>query len=133
LHKSLRGQIENRCKHFNGIFINKACAAGISYEGQEPRHRPCFKDEGSDITCPQRDFPSPAEVDKELADIEENNSRMNLIYPLIARIKKDHAGSDWSGAERCPACGGNLHLSHASLNGHVWGKCETPNCVAWME
>lgn len=33
----------------------------------------------------------------------------------------------------CPACGGKLHLSQSSYNGHVHGKCETPDCVAWME
>jgi len=33
----------------------------------------------------------------------------------------------------CPACGGGLHLSQAASNGHIHGKCETKDCVSWME
>lgn len=32
----------------------------------------------------------------------------------------------------CPECGGKLNYSRAKSNGHVWGKCETPNCLSWM-
>lgn len=33
----------------------------------------------------------------------------------------------------CPVCKGKLHLSQSSYNGHVHGKCETEQCVSWME
>jgi hypothetical protein len=28
---------------------------------------------------------------------------------------------------------GWLHLSQSAYNGHVHGKCETDDCVSWME
>lgn len=28
---------------------------------------------------------------------------------------------------------GRLHLSQSSYNGHVHGRCETDDCVRWME
>jgi len=34
----------------------------------------------------------------------------------------------------CPTgCGGRLTLSIAAINGHCWGRCSTPGCLAWME
>jgi len=33
----------------------------------------------------------------------------------------------------CPICKGRLHLSQSAYNGHVHGKCETQDCVSWME
>ena len=133
MHRTLREQIENRCIHFTGLFNKTECAAGIAYPLNRPERLVCFKDEGGLLECPMRHFPSEEKIQKELSDIEDSNKRMSLIYPIIGRIKKDHKGHDWSGEELCPACGGSLYLSHASLNGHVWGKCSTPNCVAWME
>ena len=41
--------------------------------------------------------------------------------------------SIWQDMVECPVCKGKLHLSHAAVNGHVWGKCETAGCVEWME
>ncbi|KMO39290.1 hypothetical protein VQ02_10130, partial [Methylobacterium variabile] len=31
----------------------------------------------------------------------------------------------------CPDCAGRLRWSRAE-NGHVWGACETANCLRWM-
>ncbi len=59
--------------------------------------------------------------------------RMKTTLPLIAKVKAEHEGKDWQGTERCPACGGTLHLTHSSYNGHVWGRCETTDCLSWME
>ena len=40
---------------------------------------------------------------------------------------------DRTGVVECPICKGQLHLSQSAYNGHVWGKCETADCIAWME
>lgn len=32
----------------------------------------------------------------------------------------------------CPSCKGKLHLMQSALNGHVHGRCETPNCLHWL-
>lgn len=31
----------------------------------------------------------------------------------------------------CPACGGKLAMIKNSFNGHIWGECETKDCLAW--
>lgn len=59
--------------------------------------------------------------------------RFAKAVPLIQRIKQEHRGQSWSGVEECPACHGCLRLSIAASNGHVWGKCQTAGCLAWME
>lgn len=54
----------------------------------------------------------------------ETYREQTFLKPLIVsqgQVAFDHA------------CGGKLHLSQSSYNGHVHGKCETPDCVSWME
>ena len=52
---------------------------------------------------------------------------------MQARAKIVATGLD-HGIEVCPQCGGKLHWTRAiSYNGHVHAKCETENCLAWME
>jgi hypothetical protein len=34
---------------------------------------------------------------------------------------------------KCPKCNGILHFSKSSYNGHIWGKCETEDCLSWMQ
>lgn len=41
--------------------------------------------------------------------------------------------NDRVGIIECPKCKGKLHYSISSYNNHVWGKCETENCLAWMQ
>lgn len=35
----------------------------------------------------------------------------------------------------CPLCGklDALSFTVSSYNGHVWGRCSTKDCLAWME
>ena len=33
----------------------------------------------------------------------------------------------------CPNCGGDLVVVWASYNGHISGRCATPDCCEWME
>jgi hypothetical protein len=53
--------------------------------------------------------------------------------PIVSEVKREHRGQNWKGVKPCPVCGGNLHLTHASYNGHVWGQCETKGCLSWIE
>ena len=32
----------------------------------------------------------------------------------------------------CPKCNGELMYTVASINGHIWGKCKTKDCIQWM-
>ncbi len=84
-------------------------------------------------TCDKFTEPTDEEIALHQTQIEDGLKRFKLTLPLIARIKKEHKGTNWKGVEFCPACNGKLHMTHASLNGHVWGNCETEGCLSWME
>jgi len=61
--------------------------------------------------------------------------------PAIIAIRKKHnltAGrrkpkTDINDSIKCPVCSRVLSYSISSYNGHIWGKCKTPGCLAWME
>lgn len=38
-----------------------------------------------------------------------------------------------AGSIECPACRARLEWSRSPVNGHVWGRCETADCIAWMQ
>jgi hypothetical protein len=63
---------------------------------------------------------------------EKAITQMMLVGPAVAewRNKKPIGKAE---IIECPACKGRLHLSQAASNGHVHGKCETADCVSWME
>lgn len=48
-------------------------------------------------------------------------------------IAADFAGKSVHGTVTCIVCGRRLEFSHSAENGHVWGKCSTEYCLAWME
>lgn len=37
-----------------------------------------------------------------------------------------------AGEIACPECAGRLRWTRDEGNGHVWGRCETADCLAWM-
>jgi hypothetical protein len=53
--------------------------------------------------------------------------------PVGEALKAIRALSGDRGEIKCPTCGGCLHWSRAPENGHVWGRCETEGCVAWIQ
>jgi hypothetical protein len=148
------------CKFYNGNHHNARCDCGVLYrdvtsdpdrlEGSAYR-KPCiqwdkWKDSRGDALTPKQleewnkrgecsKYQEPS--DEEVADHEATvNTRVNRFMtsiPLISRIKKERKGSNWKGIEKCPVCEGKLHMTHSSYNGHVWGKCETENCLNWLE
>lgn len=129
------------CVHFNGIH-NDTCEIGINYtslvggrEGGWTRHLPCFESNSNDrhVTCDQ--YREPTE--QELADFEEEIQArlkmLNRVMPLILELKREYKRRDATVARDCPICGGKLHMSIAACNGHVWGICDTPGCLSWVE
>jgi hypothetical protein len=55
------------------------------------------------------------------------------IGVIINKVKSEHKKKDWSGILECPICKKKLYVSHAAINGHTRGKCETENCINWIE
>jgi len=140
------------CKHYNGSFHNKTCDAGICYKEVTPDpdkpgcalRRPCrtipvfdspsqleeFAKRGS---CDKYQEPTEAEIAEYEAKVQSIVRNFEASLPLIGRVKKEHKGQDWRGVEECPICKGKVHLTHAKYNGHVHGKCETTDCLSFME
>ncbi len=140
------------CKHYNGSYHNKTCEAGVVYNEVTPDPHgpgcayriPCnrelseqglkvLKECGPQGTCDKYQEPSQDEIDSYEAAIAEHSKKFLTTIPLIKKVKQEHKGKDWAGVVVCPVCGGKLHVTHSSFNGHVWGNCETENCLSWME
>jgi hypothetical protein len=142
------------CKHFTGVHHNTHCGAGVCYRDvttdpdemsgsalriachsmpmkrATPSQLEHFKRRGK---CDKYEEPSDADVKAWEDETTRLMDRFLLTLPLCEEIKETHKGKDWTGVVKCPACGGSLHVSHAGLNGHVWGRCEVDGCVSWME
>lgn len=64
----------------------------------------------------------------------QKKSINNTLAARVAIIEATDGKRGVAGAIPCPVCKtGQLSYTIASLNGHVWGRCSTENCVAWME
>lgn len=133
------------CKHFNGMAEDK-CRLGIKYASLDPDPEsdgmyyrlPCNTRQHETTTfvkgvCDKFCLPTEDELEEEDRVLEAMMERFTRTLPLISQIKEEHHGTNWAGVVVCPICSGNLHLSHAACNGHVHGKCETDDCVSFME
>lgn len=150
--KTLAEQIASKCTHYNGLSgrgmaddsKTRCCDAGIVYltvkstdESVKGFARyPCFR-EGESVQCPRRHFPTPEEVAAEVAEKNAHFEQMCLAMRAAqedAKAKGFKKGSGGGGKVPCPVCKtGTLHYSVAGYNGHMHGRCETKECVAWMQ
>lgn len=102
----------NYCQHYNPLGIHKGCRAGADIKAiqcvvTKPgglKWGPCI--EGHLLPAPLKLCPHWLRTTREQGEAE-----------VVA----------------CPVCGGRLHLTQSAYNGHVHGKCSTPDCVNWME
>jgi len=69
------------------------------------------------------------DCERQIDEIEFNTTldQLTTAFSLIAKQEGNR------GKIECPKCEGDLHWSRASLNGHVWGKCKTENCLSWVQ
>jgi len=141
IRKSLEEQIASRCVHFTGV-MNDTCEAGVAYAAVRDESKPgkdglpCFRD-GECIACEKRRFPTTEEVK---AEIEEGRLAMERTFTAMAAAQADakangfKKGNGGVGSVKCPCCeSGTLGYSVSGYNGHLWGKCSTEGCVAWMQ
>lgn len=121
--KTLKEQIENKCIHFNGV-MEKVCKAGITYadvrvEGDGLYKFPCLK-QGGECSCAK--FRTPEEVEVYVKLIEEEGVKVMVAMATI----KDHVAKSKEQTGEVPCeCGGQLHYTVTSINGHVWAKCNS--------
>lgn len=136
----IKCESETECRHRCSL-MEECCKAGVNFKelaGDEPGimlRLPCFYTAGATtvVECPKRELKTADECQAEDDEIDRRIAELMLVGPLISEVKKQHKGQSWAGTRKCPICEGTLHLSHASYNGHVHGRCETKGCVSWME
>ena len=146
---------KHHCKHFTGhTTLDKkgCCAAGVCYDDVTPDpdepgnglRRPCidrpFSQSESHLdqfrrrgTCDKFQLPTEEELKQEEREADESLNRIRLGLQAVAMVRKQHKGENWQGVIECPCCKGKLHVRHAGCNGHVHAKCETEDCISWME
>lgn len=86
------------------------------------------------VACPHRREPTDDEIleNRRMWDLQIKKTTAAIKVASEWRVKPKPA-ENRTGVVECPICKGRLHLSQSSYNGHVHGKCETQDCVAWME
>ena len=132
---SLKEQIANKCIHFNGL-QSKQCKKGIDYsdvqvKSSRPYKVPCLLHENMNGgECEHCEFPSNNEVKKQVDEICNYGAKTIKAYQAI----KSHyeKTKEAKGKIECTECGGELHYTVASVNGHIWAKCSGCGMV-WME
>ena len=136
----------NYCQHYTpdsifgrgGVKATGLCAAGVKVadvrQGQQ-RMQPCIGGHNlADATavCPKWIRRTREQGEAQADAWEDVIRKMTIINPVISEWRKKPPRGKQEVID-CPACKGRLHLSQSSYNGHVHGKCETENCVSWME
>lgn len=64
---------------------------------------------------------------------EEEAEFKKHMEGLGEAIKRIRATKQNQGTIECPICQKKLGFSVAKSNGHIWGRCETAGCLAWMQ
>ena len=67
-------------------------------------------------------------------EIDWGSDGGSFITLMMQARNKIVATGESSGILECPKCKGRLHWTRAiAYNGHVHARCETEDCLAWME
>ena len=144
------------CKYFTDEHLFSHCKAGVRYRDVTPplsllmgrkAQLPCgnAKDQvaatfvrfspGSyaPSSCDKYKEPTAADIAANRAKRKADKKQVQKIFLLIDRLKTQNRGKDWAGMQVCPICKQQLFVQHFGESGRTWGKCETPNCIAWLE
>ncbi len=121
-----------------------SCAVGIDTKdlpeitdkGKARFNIPCIDGHlipgGACAICPKWERHTKEDGEKRATDMLHSMRKMKLAGPIISawREKKPRGKRE---VIECPVCKGRLHLSQAAYNGHVHGRCETDDCLSWLE
>lgn len=140
---------DNSCKHFCG-FREETCEAGVRFldlvggkiDGMAIR-LPCsghfatpeMRAKHPDLTpvaCAKFQKKTAEEIQKEHDDIQALVDRMTKIGPWISATKKKYPNGGQA-EESCPICAKRIRFSISSCNGHMHARCETEDCINFME
>lgn len=126
------------CKHFLGVSNGKCMLdipyVFIPYKGWQ---LPCIKESANGLVCDKYAEPTEQELIQSKEDDKKSNieihRRLNLVIPLMSKLKTDYKDMNNRGIVECPICKGRMAFSIASCNGHVWLACETQGCWSSVE
>ena len=130
------------CRHFNGVFINDTCRAGVNYHELLGSGPGCFKalpclSKPDAISCARAEFRTREEAEREITDQDAQMVRFELAFRAAKANARENGlkqGNGGIGSLKCPNCAdGKIRYSVASVNGHMHAACSTPHCVSWME
>jgi hypothetical protein len=146
---------KGRCKFWNGAHNNTCCDAGVRYNSvvTQPTNPngiayryPCVRVWPIELTAQQMEhFSNKGHCDKYTEPTDEDIKSFEAegeklcrdiakCAPLLQQNHKEHKGKNWAGKVDCPICNGKgtLQVRHAP-NTHIWVKCETAGCIAWVQ
>lgn len=136
------------CKHYNGRDLFNGSAGGKCRAGVDPIYSfcggersgwvkkvPCLRTNETEAVCPAAEYPTQEEAQKRAVEMK---AAMDRAIAVIAKVRpaivaEHKATGAWSGKLDCPQCSKPLRWSVARVNGHIHARCETEECVAWME
>jgi hypothetical protein len=146
-----------QCIHFTGV-QHKLCGRGVRYDqfapgmpciqfmqrsarggtylkaGEVPNETKPYPGAQPKERCPFYAEPTAEQVQADRAAMDAHLEKtMAAIKVAGAWRVKPKPAQDRRDTVECPVCKGRLHLNQSAYNGHVNGKCETADCVAWME
>ena len=86
-----------------------------------------------DVICDKKRAPSKQDIDAEKREFKALLAKMQKMNAGTAAWRKKWAGTSHTEVVKWPVCGGKLHLSIASINSHVHGRCEGDCGISWKE
>jgi hypothetical protein len=126
------------CKHFRGI-QHDTCSDNRDWRAITggdmigvAQRMPCIKRNPDQMICDFYAEPTEKEIEEDNAWIDKAIQNIKIAMPLISKIKEEYPDGG-IGTKDCPVCGDKFHFSVAACNGHVHGKCETDDCLSFME
>jgi hypothetical protein len=133
------------CRHYDpdGAFArflkepSGLCKAGCKYAdiGENFKERPCIdglKNPELQSRCAQFSPYTMEEATTYAGEMEAWERRMEKVGKVVSEWRKKPPIGKQEVIE-CPERKGRLHLSQAASNGQVYGRCETADCVSFME
>lgn len=142
------------CKHFNSSHHNTHCDAGVCYANVTPNieepgsyyREPCHRvfpnmerarevqlEHGAQGVCDKYEEPTAEELSELEAYMQKRSEMLMQSLPWIAKIKAEHQNESAGGIDACPCCNSKIRWSIAACNGHVHARCETEDCLNFME
>lgn len=133
----------NYCVHYNPQGTETDCDAGMDIKKIQSVKTtkgiawgPCIGGHTLDdpkAFCPKWERRSMGSAEKRADDIERAIAIIEKAMPFISKWRNKKRPFEKAECVVCPACNGRLHLFQAGYNGHVMAKCETENCVNFIE